>query len=385
MDLTFTEEQRTFRRQVREFMKEHLPRDVWLKTGGFGEEHDEEFYQKLAEHGFIGLQWPREYGGQGRSHLEYIIFMEELAYAGAPQGRYTGSVVFFGESLVTYGSEALKREFIPRIARGEIKCCWALTEPDAGTDSLALKTIAKPVAGGYRVSGQKVFISGAHLADYALVAVRIGEKAGTQRGREGINLVIVDMHQPGVQVSPLHNMGGWFVNEVVFDDVEIPSRYVVGDPENGWRNFLTTLNLERSGIAIVGILMRYYDMLHEFTAAHRSQVPVRLQAALADYGSQIEAARIMSYRTAWMQANGKIPDVGASVTKLLVSKLALNISMLGMDILGHAGVVQGEEAPLYGFMEKLYRGCHLYLSGGGTLEAQRNLIATRGLGLPKSY
>src|SRR6476659_142886 len=173
MDFSFTAEQQQFRQEVRAFCREALEDERMRALLAVGhDDHDPVLYHKIAEKGWIGMQWPREFGGHERSRVDMCIFYEEMNYARARIGRYTGSVVFVGESIVTYGTAQQKAEFLPRIARGELTCCWGLTEPGSGSDAAALQMRAVDQGDHYVVTGQKVFTSGAHLADMGMFAVR---------------------------------------------------------------------------------------------------------------------------------------------------------------------------------------------------------------------
>ncbi|HEX6513336.1 MAG TPA: acyl-CoA dehydrogenase family protein [Chloroflexota bacterium] len=378
MDFTFTPEQEAFRQEVREF----CAREVTAKGRDrlvTAEQHDEEFYRLLAERGYIGMQWPREHGGQGRSHVDMSIFYEEMSYANAPFGRYTGSVVFVGESLTVYGSEVQRAEYLPRIARGEITCCWCLSEPGAGSDAASLSTRAVELpGGGFRLKGQKIFTSGAHRADLGMVAARTNSDVPKHKG---ISLFLIDMHSPGVTVQPLWVIGGWHVNQVFFDDVQLPAEALLGKKDEGWPNIRITLNLERSAIGKVGTLMRMFDGIRAYAADH--EVAPALTDRLLDLRAEIEALRWLSYRVAWLQDQGQVPDALASMSKLRSSELMVAVSDLGMDAIGERGAERGPDAPLSGEAEFLYRNTPFHLLGGGTPDIQRMVIAQRGLGLPR--
>jgi alkylation response protein AidB-like acyl-CoA dehydrogenase len=378
VDFTFTPEQNAFRHEVRDF----CAREVTAKGRDrlvAGEQHDQEFYLQLAERGYIGMQWPPEHGGQGRSHVDMSIFYEEMSYANAPQGRYTGSVVFVGESLTVYGSEEQRRDYLPRIARGEITCCWCLSEPGAGSDAASLITKAEEQPdGSFLLSGQKIFTSGAHRADVGMVAARTNPNVPKHKG---ISLFLIDMHAPGVTVQPLWTIGGWQVNQVFFDDVRLPAKALLGKKDEGWPNIRITLNLERSAIGKVGLLMRTYDSIRSHAAEHGA-APALLER-LVDLRAEIEALRWLSYRVAWLQDQGQVPDALASMSKLRSSELMVAVSELGMDIIGERGVERGPEAPIGGEAEFLYRNTPFHLAGGGTVDIQRMVIAQRGLHLPR--
>jgi alkylation response protein AidB-like acyl-CoA dehydrogenase len=383
MEFRFTAEQERFREEVRQFCREHVPQDLRKHLEARHEEHDPTLYRQIAERGWIGMQWPPEYGGQGRSHVDMAIFYEEMGYARAPTGRYTGSVVFVGNSIVAYGTPEQKAYFLPRIARGEITCCWALTEPDAGSDAAALRTRAVDKGDYYEVTGQKIFTSGAHLADVGLFAVRTDP---SRPKYHGISLLLIDMDSPGITLQPLITLGGWRVNVTILDRVRVPKSRLMGQENEGWRHVLTTLGLERAGLAPVGLLLRTLDdlaaHLREQEAAGRV-VPRAHWDRFAELVTQVHAARWLSYRVAWMQDRG-LPDLAeSSLAKVLTAELQVRVANLVVDALGLDGLVRGEGAPLDGLGEQLYRSCLFHHIGGGTMEIQLNAIALQGLGLPR--
>jgi alkylation response protein AidB-like acyl-CoA dehydrogenase len=378
VDFTFTPEQEAFRAELRDFCATEVVakgRDLLMP----GEGDDDGFYRLLAQRGYIGMQWPQEHGGQARSHVDMSIFYEEMAYANAPLGRYTGSVVFVGESLTVYGSEEQRLNYLPRIARADITCCWCLSEPGAGSDAASIITKCEEQSdGGWLLQGQKIFTSGAHKADIGMVAARTNPNVPKHKG---LSLFLIDMHAPGVTVQPLWTMGGWHVNQVFFDDVQLPPEALLGKKDEGWPNIRVTLNLERSAIGKVGLLMRMFDKLRAYAVEH--DVPASLRDRLVDLRAEIEALRWLSYRVAWLQDQGKVPDALASMSKLRSSELMVAVSDLGMDILGERGYERGQDAPLGGEVEFLYRNTPFHLTGGGTPDIQRMVIAQRGLNLPR--
>ncbi|HEY7061029.1 MAG TPA: acyl-CoA dehydrogenase family protein [Chloroflexota bacterium] len=384
MDFSFTPEQDQFRQEVRAFCREALEDERMRTLIGVGhEDHDPILYQKIAERGWIGMQWPREFGGQERSRVDMCIFYEEMNYARARIGRYTGSVVFVGESIVAYGTDQQKAEYLPRIARGELTFCWGLTEPGSGSDAAALQMRAVDQGDHFVVTGQKVFTSGAHLADMGMFAVRTDPSAPKYHG---ISLLLIDMKSPGVSLRPLHTLGGWRVNETYLDQVAVPKENLMGRQNEGWKNVLTTLGFERSGIASVGAVLRTADDLAAYVAEREAAGQPVAQAhkdRFADLVAQLHAARWMGYRVAWMQDQA-LPDLArSSMVKVLASDLQLHMANLIVDVLGLDGIVQGAEAPLGGLAEQLYRAALFHHLGGGTMEMQLNAIALQGLGLPR--
>jgi 3-oxocholest-4-en-26-oyl-CoA dehydrogenase alpha subunit len=384
MDFSFTPEQQQFRQEVRAFCRAALEDERMRALLAVGhDDHDPILYRKIAERGWIGMQWPREFGGQERSRVDMAIFYEEMNYARARIGRYTCSVVFVGESIVTYGTAQQKAEFLPRIAKGELTFCWGLTEPGSGSDAAALQMRAVDKGDHFVVTGQKVFTSGAHLADMGMFAVRTDPSAPKYHG---ISLLLIDMNSPGITLRPLHTLGGWRVNETYLDQVVVPKERLMGQQNEGWKHVLTTLSFERSGIASVGAVFRTADDLAAYMAEREQAGQPVAQAhkdRFADLVAQLHAARLMGYRVAWMQDQA-LPDLArSSMVKVLASDLQLHMANLIVDVLGVDGLVQGPEAPLGGLADQLYRAALFHHLGGGTMEMQLNAIALQGLGLPR--
>jgi 3-oxocholest-4-en-26-oyl-CoA dehydrogenase alpha subunit len=382
MDFSFTPEQERFRQEVRAFCREHATSGGTDHLVAHHEDHNPALYREMARRGWIGMQWPVEYGGQARSHVDMAIFYEEMGYARTPMGRYTGSVVFVGESIVAYGTPEQKAHFLPKIANAELTCCWGLTEPGAGSDAAALQMRAVDVGDYFEVTGQKVFTSGAHLADVGMFAVR----TDPANKYHGISLLLIDMDSPGLTLQPLHTLGGWRVNETFLDHVRVPKDRLMGELNEGWKHVLTTLGFERSGLAPVGTLLRTTDELAAYMAERERQgrpVEPSLRERFADFVTQLQAARWMSYRVAWMQDSG-LPDFAqSSMAKVLTAELQVQMANLVVDVLGLDGLIQGDEAPFDGLGAQLYRSCLFHHIGGGTMEIQLNAIALQGLRLPR--
>ncbi len=382
MDFAFSDEQRRFREEVREFARAEVTPELFADMERRGSEFHAGFYAKLAERGWIGMQWPREYGGRGLDNLHVSIFNEEMEYRFAPITRCRTSVVFVGQSIIAFGSEEQKHYFLPRIARGELTGVWALTEPDAGSDAAAIRLRAEEQDGEWILNGEKIFTSGAQDADYVMVAARSDPKA--QSKYTGISLFLVPLASPGLTVRPIKTIGGWSVNQEFFDNVRVPGWLLLGDKNKGWQNITRyTLNFERAGIARTGMLLRLGDELARIVRGSPGASARRLRHQLAELRAEIMAARWLGYRVAWLYDQGQIPTAESSMIKVLTADLLARIADLGTDILGWAGLVRGSDAPLEGRIEFFLRSIWFHLVGGGTPDIQRNIIAQWGLGLPR--
>ncbi len=380
MDFAFTPDHERFRAELQEFCRKEVT--VELLSEVKEEEHLPGFYRKLAERGWIGLQWPKEYGGRALDNVHTTIFFEEMEYAFAPLGRYRGSVVFVGQSILAFGSEAQKLEFLPRIARGELTCCWMLSEPNAGSDAAALQLRATADGDDYILNGQKIFTSGAHAADYGMVAARTDPGASSKYA--GISLFLVPMRSLGLTIRPLWTIGGWRVNQEFFDDVRVPKSAMLGEKNSGWQNITRyTLNFERAAIAKTGTLLRVSDELIEYLKSASAPAGAGMRHRLAELRAEIVACRWLGYKVAWLYDQGHTPTTESSMIKVLTADLLYKLADLGSDILGYAGLLRGREAPLEGHVEFLLRSIWFHLVGGGAPDIQRNIIAQRGLDLPR--
>lgn len=382
MDFAFTPAHERFRAELQEFCRKEVTTDLLNEIKQAREEHHPGFYRKLAERGWIGLQWPKEYGGRALDNLHTTIFFEEMEYAFAPLGRYRGSVVFVGQSILAFGNEEQKQYFLPRIARGELTCCWLLSEPNAGSDAAALQLRAQEDGDDYVMNGQKIFTSGAHASDYGMVAARTDPGAPSKYA--GISLFLVPMNSPGLTIRPLWTIGGWRVNQEFFDSVRVPRTAMLGEKNTGWQNITRyTLNFERAAIAKTGMLLRVSDDLAGYLKTARSTAADRMRHELAALRAEIIACRWLGYKVAWLYDQGLTPTSESSMIKTLTVDLLYKLADLGADILGYAGLLRGPEAPLEGHVEFLLRSIWFHLVGGGTPAIQRNIIAQRGLGLPR--
>ncbi len=378
MDFRFAPEQEAFRAEVRAFIREELP-----KSG-----EGESFTKKLAKKGWLTMSWPKEYGGQAASHLQQLVYNEEMAYhRAAGQTMGTDRV---GPTIILFGTDEQKAEFLPKIVRDELYWCQGFSEPGSGSDLASLQTRAIRDGDHYVVNGQKIWTSGAQRADYMILLARTDPDAPKHRG---ITYFLVDMKSPGITVRPLVQMTGQAgFNEVFFEDVRVPASAVVGEVNRGWYVSTATLDFERSGIGrVIGSLKTYEEVVqYARTTPSRSarartlfDVP-SIRHALADVGLSFVVGRLMSYRVAWMQSRQMIPNYEASMAKTFGTELHQKLARVAINSLGLAGqVVEGSRAPLAGAVPQLYLSTVSLTIAAGTSEINRNIIAQRGLGLPR--
>ncbi|MBI2907600.1 MAG: acyl-CoA dehydrogenase family protein [Chloroflexi bacterium] len=388
MDFRFTEEQERFREEVRDFLEEELrkgsfqPReDAW--TGAFSLE----FSRKIAEKGWIGLTWPKEYGGQGRTYLDRLVFMEEVLKYGAPLAAHWMAERQMGPSIINYGTEEQKKYFLPRIIRAEVTFCAGMSEPGAGSDLASLQTRAVEDDNGFVINGQKVWTSRAHLSHYIYLVARTDPNVPKHKG---ISEFIVDLKLPGITINPLTDMsGGQHFNEVFFDNVRIPKTALIGVRNRGWYQIAAQLDYERSGLERI---MSNYPLLSAVTAYAKetrkngkplSEDPL-VREKLAKLTVEFEVGRLLIYRVAWMLTQGKLPNYQTALAKTYGSEFEQRLANCALDIFGLRGqLLAGSKWALYGGRPpRNYLFSRGYTIQGGTSEILRNVIAIRGLGLP---
>jgi alkylation response protein AidB-like acyl-CoA dehydrogenase len=398
MEFGFSEEQLEFRTEVEEFLKTELPPD-WPERsrhwpGGYGtlELQDPvmravaaDFRRKLAQRGWLTISWPKEFGGKAHSYIEQAIFNERMSYYRAPA---TGIAVgIAGPTILMFGTEDNKRQWIPRIASGEIEMWLGYSEPDAGSDLAAIRTTAAAEGDEFVINGQKVWSTIAHLADYAWLVAKTDPDA---HRHHSVSLFLVDNNSPGVTIRPLINIVGVHsFNEVFFDNVRVPRQNMIGELNMGFYYLMTALDFERLMVDIGGLKRFFEELVSYVRQTERDGAPLaqrpEVRRQLAEIAIKIEIAYLFFWRTAEMLDKGQVPSVESSVLKLTTTELSRHLADVTMDILGPYGLLEtgSKWTPLRGMAPRGYLDCVSATIGAGTSEIQRSIIATRGLGLPR--
>jgi 3-oxocholest-4-en-26-oyl-CoA dehydrogenase alpha subunit len=387
MEFKFTEEHEQLRAEVRSFLAGSVTEGPGPARSTSQENWDEQlaFMKKLASKGWIAPAWPKEYGGLAWPHIKQMIFSEELAYAGAPDGGRVFNVGMIGPTLIVHGTDAQKKEHLPRITNADVIWCQGYSEPGAGSDLASLQARAVRDGDDYVVNGQKIWTTGAHHADWCFLLVRTDPEAPKHKG---ISFLLCDMKTPGITVRPLVNMAGYHeFNEVFFEDVRVPVANRIGEENSGWYVAMTLLDFERSNVASIAANQRTLEHLANVIRTNKpggAYIDI-LRHKLADLWVANETGRLLSYRTAWMQESGRIANYEASVIKILATELGQKIQNFGVNLFGLAGALEPESkyAPLNGIIEKGHLSAVSPTIYSGSSEIQRNIIATRGLGLPR--
>ncbi len=393
MDFRFTPKEEAFRQEVHEVIEKECPAD--LRGGGVNimEEVGNLFAwrAKLAKRNWIAPAWPKEYGGAGMSIMEQFIYNQETARMRAPPHIFIGGlgVAVVGPTIIHYGTEEQKKEFIPKILSGEHMWCQGFSEPEAGSDLASLKTRAVRDGDDYVINGQKIWTTVAHVSHYMLMLTRTDPEAPKHKG---ISYFLVPMKTPGITVRPLLNLPGVReFNEVFFEDVRIPASCRLGEENQGWYMAATTLDIERSNIGSAVGQQQSVEDLARFAREDKGNGVVRLgwdpslRYELAERYIETEAAMMLSSRVVTMQARGLIPNYESAAVKLYSMEMAQRIANTGLRLLGLYGqLARGSKwAPLKGRLEYQYLRSIGSTIEGGTSEIQRNIMATRGLGLPR--
>jgi hypothetical protein len=342
--------------------------------------------KKLAERGWLGMSWPKEFGGQEKSGIYDFILTEALSRWGAPQpGKGVGIV---GKTLIRRGSEKLKQVFLPQIMRGEIEFAIGYSEPQAGSDAANMQLRATQVEGGWRLDGQKSWTTSAHFADWYWV----GARTNPAEKHKGITLFLIPMQHPGFTIRPIWTIGDERTNEVFFDGVFVPDDHVVGQLNAGFTYIAEALDLERFAMMPVGPLEQKVAALVGWArSALRDGEPVKrdpvVRSRIARAVTELEVARMLQRRVISAALEDRVPTLEASEYKLYMNECGKRVSNTALDLIGPEGVLRAGElgAPLGGRFERSYRYTVVDTIGGGTSEIQKNIIATRGLGLPRSF
>jgi alkylation response protein AidB-like acyl-CoA dehydrogenase len=393
MDFEFSQEERAFAEEVEKWLDLHATPDVADVTReNMAQIVDTParrvFMKQLSAQGWIGMTWPKEYGGQEKQGVYEYLLNEALARRGAPQiGKGAGIV---GKTLIRHASDKLKREFLPQIVRGEIEFAVGYSEPQAGSDAANMQLKAEKVAGGWNLNGQKIWTTSAHFADWYWLGARTdADKAK----HDGISLFLIPMNHPGLTIQATPTIGDERTNTVFFNDVFVPDDYLVGQRGSGFQYVSEALDLERfTMFTFSPIEQRLEELVDYVRREERDGEPLRekplVRQRIAQLATQAEVARALGLRfVAASTSKGKPPTVEASEYKLYATQLSQRVANAGLDIAG-AGAqlrVHTADAPLRGRPEMSYRYSVIDTIGGGASEIQKNIIARRKLGLPKNF
>ena len=391
MEFALTPEQEQFVKDFQNYLRTHM-------TAELKEELDKElaysesaiclkFIRQMGHDGWLGVGWPKEFGGQGRSPIEQHLFFEIAHYEGAPLPVLPLNTV--GPSLMRFGSEEQKKEFLPRILRGEVEISIGYTESDAGTDLASIKTAAVRDGDYYIINGAKVFTSLAHTSDYIWLAARTDPTA--PKKHHGISVFLIPMNTPGITIKPLYTMPGERNNYTFYDNVRVPKSCLIGEENKGWKYITTQLDFERIMLSPSSPMRRNIeDTIRWAKETKVDGTPViehhGVKTTLAELLMEVEVLKMLNYQVAWLITNGVVPYAEASMVKVFGSELYQRVNGTLLQIMGQYGQLQAQSkwAPLRGRVEKAFRSDIVFIFGGGAIEVQKNIIAMAGLGMPRS-
>lgn len=387
MEFGFKKEEIELLDQVRTLISQEVTPEVVQETREqgaiYGGPEARKFIKKLGAKGWLTPAWPRKYGGIDSSEMITYMIRDELAYAELPL--YYVAAYNAGPMILRDGSDEMKDEFLPPIAKGEIEFALGYTEPQAGSDLSALNIRAEDKGDHFVLNGQKTFNTHTHVADYHWLAARTDFEGPKHKG---ISIMIVDLKTPGITIRPLITMAGWRTNEVYYDDVIVPKKNMLGEKNRGFYYLMGALDFERM------FPPRAYKRLFEEIVDYAKNTIVGgnplskdplIRQKLAQMDIELEASRLLYYQLAFMLDNEMIPNYQSSMEKMFATEVAQRICNTGMEVLGLYGQLKEDDklAPLSGKLEFFYRSSVVETIYAGTSEIQRNIIAERGLGLPR--
>jgi acyl-CoA dehydrogenase len=388
MYIDLTPELRALRDELRTYFAKLMTPELVTELSAGGEGGGPEYrkaMKKMGRDGWLGIGWPKQWGGQDRTPLEQFLFADEVQRVGFPLPFLTLNTV--GPTLMAYGSDELRAEFLPRILAGDLHFAIGYSEPGAGTDLASLTTTAVKDGDEWVIQGQKTFTSLADFADYIWLAARTDPDAKKHRG---ISIFIVPTRSPGFRLTPIWTMADVRTNATFYDDVRVPARYLVGGLNNGWGLITNQLNHERVSLFPIGPFERLSEDVRRFAQNTKladgrrviDQPFVRRNLAKCHAGA--EALRLMLWKQAWTLTHSRLHPADASTVKVFASEFFVEAYRLLMEIIGAASKLtrQSPGAVLAGRLERMYRSALILTFGGGTNEVQRDIIAMAGLQMP---
>ena len=391
MDFEYPTEAEVFRTELRQFLKEELP-PWWTNTWVDDDRvipFTLEFCHKLAERGWLTMAWPKAYGGSDADIWHQNVVREEMWGNGEPRGPQFMNLNYIGPAIMMFGTDEQKERYIKPMAAGEVIWCQGFSEPDAGSDLAGLRTRAEDTGSGFKIIGQKIWTSYAAHAEHCFLMVRTNPDAPRHKG---ISMFLVDMKTPGITVRPIESMSGPIeFHEVFFDDVEVPHGALLGPLNQGWKVAMSALEGERAGVGYAGLYGSQLDQLLRFAQQTQDGMGRRVserpdtQSKLVRLRALTRALRLLMYKVV---ANQTVDDsvlVESAIYKTLAGDMSMQIAHLAMDVTGPRGFVLDQDP-----MATLGDGAYTWWTHAlpvqiavGSSEIQRNIIAQRGLGIPR--
>jgi len=392
MQIAYTPEQEQLQRELRAYFSELMTpeRREALAGGPEGGETSRLMYREvikqLGTDGWLGIGWPKEYGGQGRTMMEQLIFSDETTIASVPLPLLTINTV--GPTIMEYGTEEQKNEFLPKILTGDMHFAIGYSEPDAGTDLASLTTRAERDGDEFVINGSKMWTSLIESADYVWLAARTDPDAPKHKG---ISVFLVPTNSPGFSFTPVHTLSGATTSQTFYDNVRVPATALVGELNQGWRLVTGQLNHER--VALCSPAGVQTSLAETISWAQNTKLPDGrrvidqewVQAHLGRVHAKVEFLKLINWKIAWGVKKGVSP-ADASATKVFGTEFATEAYRLLMEIFGDEGFVRSDSrgSIIKGRVERAYRSALILTFGGGTNEIQRDIVAMVGLGMPRA-
>ena len=387
MDFRFKPEEEAFQKEAQEFFEKEVNEDILDEIGslsGLGGPLGKEFVRKLGARGWLVPMLPKEYGGLGASYMYRFIILNKMHYF-FPEAIILIGAQIVAPTLMAVGSEEQKKEYVPRIARGEVEFALGYTEPQAGSDLAAIDIRAVEQEDHYVISGHKIYNTSAHYSQYHWLCARTEVTTPKHRG---LTLFIVPLDSPGISITPMWTMAGERTNEVYYDDVRVPKKNLVGEKNRGFYHMAVALDHER--VFPVGQLDRALEELTKYVKETKrdgkllAEDPL-VRQKLAELSTEVEVARSLAYRAAWMLDSGEVPNYESSVLKVFVSELEQRLSYNALRIMGSYGQLEpgSKHVPFKGWIERWFLSNARRTISAGSNEIQRNVIAQRGFNLPR--
>ena len=389
MHIAYTEAQQALKAEVRALLEELMTpqlRAELEETEGGGPLYHQTM-QELGRRGWLGVGWPEEVGGRGLTPIEEFIFFDEMHRSGFPIPLLTLNTV--GPTLIRFGTEAQKKELLPRILAGRLHFSIGYSEPSAGTDLASLSTRAVREGDEWVITGQKIWISLADHADYLWCAARTNPDVAKHKG---LSIIMVPMDAPGVSTTPIQNLGDNNIHAVYLEGVRVPADHVVGPVDGGWKLITAQLNHERLALMMVGPLRRIADEVRQWARLAplgdgRTVLDLAwVRRNLAEVELGLEVLQLMNWKQAWAMQTTHLTPQEASAIKVYGSEYYVKAHRLLMEVMGAVGTLKrgSPGALLHGDLERHYRATLVLTFGGGVNEVQRDIIAMAGLRLPRA-
>jgi alkylation response protein AidB-like acyl-CoA dehydrogenase len=389
MRIAYTDSQAALRDELREYFKTIVTPEVTaaMHHGGLGTPECLAAVRQMGKDGWLGVGWPKEYGGRGFGRMEQFVFYDEAQRAGAPLPFL--SINTIGPAIQQFGTEAMKNDILPRILGGECFVSIGYSEPGAGTDLAGLTTKAVRDGDEWVINGQKIYTSLTDHADYIWLAVRTNPDLGKHKG---ISIILVPTDSEGFSYTPIHTIGDHDTYSTYYQDVRVPVANTVGEIDGGWKIITTQLNYERISLAVPAHLERNYTEVLRWAQETKLGDGRRVidqewvQVHFAKVRARLEALQLLNWKNVWQDSIGEVSIADSSAVKVYGTTQYCECYGLLLEVLGAAGVLKGDSpgSVLAGRLERSYRGTLILTFGGGTNEIQRDLIAIFGLGMPRS-